>query len=97
MCDILHENVITMTEAPGHIPGRPHSATIWRWWNRGIEGIKLETFMVGGRRFTSTEAITRFIKRTTAAQDEAIAKHVLSRKRQAEIAKAERELTEAGI
>ncbi|MFC1597688.1 DUF1580 domain-containing protein [Planctomycetota bacterium] len=97
MCEILSETVIPISEAPKHIPGRPHSATIWRWWQKGVRGIKLETFVCGGRRFTSTEAIARFIRGTTAAQNGPVTESILSRERRAEIKAAEQELAEAGI
>ena len=83
MCDILSETAIPIAEAPKHTPGRPHSATIWRWWQKGIKGIKLETYLCGGRRFTSKEAIERFIRGTTAARNGPSTDRVLSRKRQA--------------
>jgi adenosylmethionine-8-amino-7-oxononanoate aminotransferase len=60
------ENVINITQAANQIPGRPHRATVWRWILNGLHGIRLESVKVGGRRFTSEEAIERFIARTTA-------------------------------
>ncbi len=41
----------------------PHVSTIYRWRLRGIRGVKLETFLIGGRRYTSVEAIERFTER----------------------------------
>ena len=38
-------------------------STVWRWTMRGLKGIRLETFTVGGRRYTSREAFDRFILR----------------------------------
>jgi len=43
------------------MPGRPHTATKWRWALRGVKGVKLETVMIGAIRFTSEEAIARFL------------------------------------
>ena len=40
---------------------RPHLETVRRWAKLGVHGVKLETFMVGGRRHTSVGAIERFI------------------------------------
>lgn len=97
MCDILTETVIPISEAPQHTPARPHSATIRRWWQKGVRGIKLETFVCGGRRFTSKEAVVRFIRATTAARNGPSTDRVLNRKRQAAIEAAEQELAEAGI
>ena len=64
------ETLIRISEAPKHIPGRPHISTVWRWVLNGVRGRKLETITAGGRRFTSLEAIDRFIQSdgdTTAA------------------------------
>jgi hypothetical protein len=47
----------------------PHAATIHRWVKRGVRGIKLETVILGGLRFTSVEAVHRFMDRTTEAYD----------------------------
>jgi hypothetical protein len=97
MVDILSEDTVTLTDASKIIPGRPHSSTIWRWHQHGCRGVKLETVVIGGRRFTSREAIKRFIAKTTAARDgdaEAISP---TRRRQAAIEKADAELEAAGI
>lgn len=41
----------------------PHVATIWRWCLRGVAGVTLESVKIGGSRFTSKEAVERFIHR----------------------------------
>ena len=97
MVDILNEDTVTLTEATKIIPGRPCASTIWRWYQRGCRGIRLETSVIGGRRFTSREAITRFIESTTAARDGIDPGRAPCRRRQAAIAKAEAELEHAGI
>ena len=94
---ILSEQTVTLTEASRIFPGRPHSSTLWRWHQRGCRGIRLETAVIGGRRYTSREAIERFIGRTTEARNGAPVNFKPSRQRQAEIAKAEAELEAAGI
>lgn len=40
-------------------------STVWRWAQRGVKGVRLETFCVGGRRYTTREAWDRFVARTT--------------------------------
>lgn len=67
--DIQSERMVPFTEAPSHIPGRPHLATVHRWRLRGARGVRLESVLVGGKRFTSQEAIQRFIDATTRAAD----------------------------
>lgn len=45
---------------------RPHPSTCWRWYVKGSGGIILKTWMVGGRRCTTTAAVNDFICRRTA-------------------------------
>jgi hypothetical protein len=63
MLDIQNERLCLLCEAAKEVPGRPHVSTLIRWWQRGVRGVKLETVVVGGRRYTSVEAINRFIAR----------------------------------
>lgn len=35
--------------------------TAWRWTLRGVRGVKLQSFVVGGRRFTTRDACDRFL------------------------------------
>ena len=97
MIDIANETVIPIAEAPQHIPGRPSLATVWRWVLSGTRAGKLESFLVGGRRFTSLESIERFAQKSTAAADSDAPASLTSRQREREISRAEREATEAGI
>jgi Protein of unknown function (DUF1580) len=98
MIDIHTETLVSIKEIPKHFPGRPHTATIWRFIQRGIRGVKLETLLCGGKRFSSLEALQRFVERTTAAADGdslPIASTPSHRRRAHE--KACRELDEVGI
>jgi hypothetical protein len=70
MIDVTKEQLRRLQEASGMIPGCPHISTLIRWFQQGIKGVKLETVLVGGRRFTSLEAIHRFIERRNSDQDE---------------------------
>jgi hypothetical protein len=84
------------------LPGRTarglHVGTIYRWMLRGIRGIRLETVLVGGIRYTSREALERFIAATTAAADGVPAANVrTSKQRQRAIEAAERELAKLGL
>jgi hypothetical protein len=62
MIDPSAETLVSFSEAPNHIPGRPHISTIHRWRLRGVRGKRLETLLRGGRRYTSLEAIQRFLR-----------------------------------
>jgi hypothetical protein len=64
MIDTTTEILIPFGQAPRHYPGyRPHISTCHRHRLRGVGGIRLETVRIGGRRFTSVEAIRRFVER----------------------------------
>lgn len=66
MIDPATEQLFLLSEAsaivnPSH---PPHIATIWRWATAGLQGgIRLESMKIGGQRFTSREAIRRFLVR----------------------------------
>ena len=70
MINIKNEKIISFVEACKRLPhrraGRPvHPATLYRWANIGLKGIKLETVQVGGTLCTSLEALQRFFDRLT--------------------------------
>jgi hypothetical protein len=69
MIDIEKEHLLLLSEAHEAVPGRPHVSTLIRWWRRGLKGKKLETVLIGGRRFTSAEALRRFFVATNQAGD----------------------------
>jgi len=95
--DLLSERRVSMTELARQLGVT--IPTIWRWRQRGVRGVRLETFMIGGRRFTTQEAHRRFVEATTAAADgpqqDTAAR--TNRQRAAAIARAEAELDAAGI
>lgn len=76
-----------------------HVASVHRWKLRGVHGVKLESFVFGGRRYTTLEAIERFKRRTTQAVDglPLDATSPTSTRRKSAIEAAERELEKAGI
>jgi len=102
MIDLASESVLTLSAAAREVPslsGRGvHVSTVWRWALRGCRGVRLETLMVGGVRYTSREALQRFAERLTAAADGTRpAPAPTSRQRQRAIEQAERELARAGL
>jgi len=88
--DIESEKVIPLGAAPRHTPGRPHLATVYRWATRDEN--PLETLKVGGRLFTSVEAIRRFIGRCTNPDE--VPRPVTNEARQQTV---EKELAAVGI
>ena len=61
MIDIDTEDLIPFQQAPDFIPGAPCLQTLHRWRLKGVRGARLETILCGGIRYTSREAIRRFI------------------------------------
>jgi Protein of unknown function (DUF1580) len=94
--EVHGESLISIPDACKIIPGRPHLATVYRWFTRGVRGgIKLETALVGGRRFTSREAVQRFVDRLSGERGDAV-KVRTPRQRERAAAKANDELAKAG-
>ncbi len=68
MSGLLEERRLSLTELAQR--EGVNATTIWRWTLRGVRGgIRLESFIVGGRRYTTEQAFTRFVERITAAAD----------------------------
>lgn len=67
MVDLSVKTFLTLRQAALQAPGQPHVSTINRWWRRGIRGVRLETYLIGGKRFTTLESLSRFFAATTAA------------------------------
>lgn len=98
MIDTTTENLLSFSDAAAILPDRPHLSTLHRWRLHGVKGVQLETVLVGGRRYTSNEALARFIARTTAAVDgDTTGQTITTGRRERDLARVERELSEAGI
>lgn len=67
---IQDESLLTMAEATKAFPNRPSLATLHRWCQKGSRGVKLESFLIGSYRYTSHEAIQRFIERCNQSPEE---------------------------
>jgi hypothetical protein len=93
----LEETLISLTEAARRLPGRPHASTLWRWHARGIKGVHLETLAIAGRRYTSTQALDRFVAATTYAATGQPTPLRTLRQRERDQVLAEKELRQAGI
>ena len=91
--EILSESRLRMPEAAKRIG--VNVSTIWRWVLRGVRGHKLESALIGGQRFTSIEALERFIGRINTPTG--ISSSVRTPKqREKAIAAAEQALINAG-
>lgn len=89
----LQESLLTLKEAAKLLPRSPHYATLFRWAQKGCRGAKLESVLIGGIRYTSREALDRFV----AGCSGNVPIVATPKQRQRQIAAAERELAEAGI
>ena len=66
MADLLDEDLVPFAHAIRSLPGRPHISTGYRFISaRGCRGVVLETILVGGRRYTSRQALRRFVAAVT--------------------------------
>jgi len=67
MANLLDEDLIPFALGIRSLPGRPHISTGYRFISKGSHGVMLETIVVGGRRFTTRQALRRFVANVTAA------------------------------
>ncbi len=91
MIDLQTEQVIPIGQVPKRLPHRPHISTVYRWIAAG----GLETVRLGGRVFTSLEALERFAEHRGGRHKPP--ESIPTPQRRLEIAEAERKLKEAGI
>lgn len=102
MIDVTRESPIPLSVAARGVPNRAGGRgisvpTVWRWAQRGIRGVRLETVMIGGVRMTTDDALQRFYSATTAATDGRPLTTRTPAARERAIAAAERELAADGI
>lgn len=67
----LHgEQLIAVPDVPDFLPTRRgkrlHISTVYRWVLKGARGKVLDSAMLGGIRYTSLEALERFLGTSTA-------------------------------
>ena len=65
MIDVRIEKPFSFASICELHPTHPSVQTQWRWALKGLRGIRLETAKIGGRRYTTFEAIDRFAARLT--------------------------------
>ena len=96
--NLANETPITLAEAARTLPGGPvHVSTIHRWRMKGVRGVRLGSFLRGGVRRTTREAIERFFDAVTAAADGEPITARTSKQRDREIVAAERGCERAGF
>lgn len=94
---MLDEQRLSLTQAARRLGVNP--STTWRWALNGVRGVNLETISVGAKRFTTEEAVERFVAATTAVAAHGPMPSVARTPRQREhaIDRAEGELARQGI
>ena len=64
MIDVNSETLLTVRQVARRIPGQRgkpiNISAIYRWIQRGVDGRRLEAVRIGGRFYTSVEALERF-------------------------------------
>jgi hypothetical protein len=98
--DLFDEGLVPLAAASKLLPKRragkaTHRATLFRWAQVGVKGVRLEVVQVGGVKCTSRAALSRFFQRLTSGGDSPPAHTKAQRKRRIE--RAERELASVGI
>lgn len=78
-CEIINGAAVALADAGRGIPGKPSPSTVYRWCVRGVDRgdgrrVKLRSWRVGRKRFTTEAAITEFVEAlnssdTTEASD----------------------------
>jgi transposase len=97
MIDINAEQLVPLREVPQFLPRRAgrkvHISTVYRWTQRGVRGIQLESVRVGGSTYTSREAMQRFAERLSQpGQVQLPGGPATTRTRQQQIERAAREV-----
>jgi hypothetical protein len=62
----MNEKLLALADAAQLFPRPPSPATWWRWRTRGIGGVKLRCWKVGGRWATTATAVADFVAALTA-------------------------------
>ena len=73
--DFTKEQAIPLSDVPRYVPKRRgkkvHYSTVYRWATKGARGRVLETMLSGGLRYTTIEAVGRFLTAKPSAPERA--------------------------
>ena len=97
LAQLRKEDRISLAQAARSVGVNP--STVWRWTLNGVRGVRLSSFNIGAKRWTTTEEVDRFVAATTAVAngEQPATSARTNRQRQVAIAIAEAELDRAGI
>lgn len=106
---MFNEKLVSLTEAVKLLPPvdgrRLHVSSLWRWAQKGVQGVRLETRRIGRRIVTSAEALERFTEKLAEVSPAGRPRKPAARKagqrsdaqRERDVAQAEAELDRAGV
>lgn len=68
------ETSIRVSDIPRHVPASPsgqpvNASTAWRWTLRGVRGIRIRRFRIGGTWCTTSEELARWQAALTSAAE----------------------------
>lgn len=81
MSEVLLPLVQAVEQATGR---RPHLSTVIRWTTKGSSGVKLDSSVLGGRRFTTVENVLSYLKAVTEIKTSVVDSVPMPTPRQAE-------------
>lgn len=64
--NVFEDDLVSLTELAKSLPKPPSHGCLWRWHRIGIQGVRLETVVVAGRRYSTRDAFQQFVNATTA-------------------------------
>ena len=68
--ELAGETLVPLSKLGEHFPVPISRPSIERLWRKGRLGVRLETIFLNGKRYSSVEALTRFIEQTQRTGDE---------------------------
>lgn len=63
--DPFSDLLVPLSELAYKLPHPPSHTTLWRWHRVGVSGVKLETVLIGRRRYTTKAAFESFVNELT--------------------------------
>ena len=69
MINVFQHELLTLGQAGQSLPRPASFCSVYRWAVRGRNGIKLETIVVGNRRYTTRESLQRFFEQLTETEN----------------------------
>ena len=94
---LLDESLVSLTAACKCFPAKASRASVERWLRRGSRGAVLESILICGKRYTSKEAIDRFIRNQLRTEPDRLAPSLTERTKRIWCAVEARQLGRGGI